>query len=53
MKKYRLKIKYPNLYQNNKIGDIFYYNSITKNYVKAEPPHYSVSAYDEEVCSET
>ena len=48
MKKYRLKIKYPNLYQENEIGDIVYYNSLTKNYVKAEAPHYSVSTYDVE-----
>ena len=48
MKKYRLKIKYPNLYQENEIGDIVYYNSLTKSYVKAEAPHYSVSAYDVE-----
>ena len=48
MKKYRLKIKYPNLFQKNEIGDIVYYNSLTKNYVKAEAPHYSVSAYDVE-----
>ena len=48
MKKYRLKIKYPNLFQKNEIGDIVYYNSLTKNYVKAEAPHYSVSVYDVE-----
>ena len=48
MKKYRFKIKYPNLFQKNEIGDIVYYNSLTKNYVKAEAPHYSVSVYDVE-----
>lgn len=48
MKKYRLIINYPSLFQKHKIGDIVYCNSITKNYVKAEPPHYSVSAYDVE-----
>ena len=48
MKKYRLKINYPSLFQEHKKGDIVYYNSLTKNYVKAEAPHYSVSAYDVE-----
>ncbi len=48
MKKYRLKIKYPSLFQEHKKGDIVYYNSLTKNYVKAEAPHYSVSVYDVE-----
>ena len=48
MKKYRLKIKYPSFFQEKEIGDIVYYNSLTKNYVKAEAPHYSVNVYDVE-----
>ena len=48
MKKYKLKVKYPSLFQKNEIGDIVYYNSLTKNYVKAGAPHYSVSVYDVE-----
>lgn len=48
MKKYRLKINYPSLFKEHKIGDIVYYNSLTKNYVKAEAPHCSVSVYDVE-----
>ena len=48
MKQYRCIINYPSLFQEHKIGDIVYYNSLTKNYVKAEAPHYSVSAYDVE-----
>ena len=48
MKKYRLKIKYPSLFKEYKIGDIVYYNSLTRSYIRAEAPHYSVSVYDVE-----
>lgn len=48
MKKYRLKIKYPSLFKEHKIGDIVYYNSLTRSYIRAEAPHYSVSVYDVE-----
>jgi hypothetical protein len=48
MKKYRLKINYPSLFKEHKIGDIVYYNSLTRSYIRAEAPHYSVSVYDVE-----